>query len=274
MSGNKELKLAVVGHIEWVSFLSVDKMPRQGLINRSNNFKEEPAGGGAVAAVQMSKLTDVPVHFFTSLGNDYIGEKSFERLSSFGITMHTAWRNKPTRRALSFIDNNGDRAITVIGERLQPQGMDDLPWSILKEFDGVFITAADSKAIQFCREAKILCATPRVKFKHLNDANIQLDALVGSNLDPDEKVHKNSLLIKPKVTVLTEGESGGIVNPGGRYKAVELRSKAIDSYGCGDSFAAGLTYGMAANMDIQKAINLGAKCGAACATQFGPYNSR
>jgi ribokinase len=45
----------------------------------------------------------------------------------------------------------------------------------------------------------------------------------------------------------------------------------VDSYGCGDSFAAGVTAGLAAGWDAAAAIGLGARCGAACAGVFGPY---
>ena len=44
-----------------------------------------------------------------------------------------------------------------------------------------------------------------------------------------------------------------------------------DLYGCGDSFAAGLTYGLGAGLPVARALELGARCGAACATGRGPY---
>jgi ribokinase len=45
----------------------------------------------------------------------------------------------------------------------------------------------------------------------------------------------------------------------------------VDSYGCGDSFAAGLTYGLGAGMAPADALNLAARCGAVCLTGRGPY---
>ncbi len=274
MNSTRSLELAVVGHIEWVSFVSVDNMPVQGLISHGKKMKEHAAGGGAVAAVQMSKLGKHKVHFFTSLGKDEIGEKCARELESLGIEMHIAWREKPTRRGFSFVGANGDRAITVIGERLEANIEDPLSWEILNTLDGLFITAGDAKTIQNCRKAKTVCATPRVSIKTLNQSKIKLDALIGSNLDPDERITKEALLIKPKVTIRTEGSLGGTVDPGGRFKAISLTQKEVDSYGCGDSFAAGVTAGLAANWNIEKAIKLGAECGAECATRFGPYNEK
>jgi ribokinase len=47
-----------------------------------------------------------------------------------------------------------------------------------------------------------------------------------------------------------------------------------DFYGCGDSFAAGLTYGLGAGLPIGEAVELAARCGAACATGRGPYEGQ
>ena len=74
-----------------------------------------------------------------------------------------------------------------------------------------------------------------------------LDALIGSGLDPSERVDPKQL------------------NP------APLPGPLVESYGCGDSFAAGVVTGLAARWSLAKAIALGAQCGAACATRFGPY---
>jgi len=72
-----------------------------------------------------------------------------------GIKLHVAWRDKPTRRGFSLIDSEGERAITVIGERLAPTHKDNLEWNILKKMDGIFITASDSEIFKMARLASI-----------------------------------------------------------------------------------------------------------------------
>ena len=71
------LNFAVVGHIEWINFLKVDKLPMPGVISHSEKSTEYPAGGGSVIAKTLSELTCNDVHFFTSLGNDYYGKQCF-----------------------------------------------------------------------------------------------------------------------------------------------------------------------------------------------------
>ena len=127
------LNFAVVGHIEWINFLRVDKLPKPGIISHSKKSIEYPAGGGSIIAKILSDLTLNQIHFFTSLGNDDYGDKCFKILSNMGIKLHVALRDKPTRRGFSLIDSQGERAITVIGERLGPNYKDKLEWDILKK---------------------------------------------------------------------------------------------------------------------------------------------
>jgi len=44
-----------------------------------------------------------------------------------------------------------------------------------------------------------------------------------------------------------------------------------DAYGCGDAFAAGLTYALARGDPPDDALALAARCGAAVLTGRGPY---
>ena len=67
--GLLEARVAVVGHVEWVDFAVVPRLPRPGEILQARESWDEAAGGGAIAAVQMAKLTGSAL-FFTSLAGD------------------------------------------------------------------------------------------------------------------------------------------------------------------------------------------------------------
>ncbi|KGF99445.1 Ribokinase [Prochlorococcus marinus str. MIT 9302] len=265
------LNFAVVGHVEWMNFLKVDQLPKPGVISHSEKSLENPAGAGSVIAKRLSELTLNQIHFFTALGNDEYGDRCFKILSNMGIKLHVAWRDKPTRRGFSMVDYREDRAITVIGERLAPNYKDNLDWSILKKMDGIFITASDSEIFKIARSASILCTTPRVGLNTINKSNVLLDGLICSNLDPGEFFSFSELSVMPKYTIKTEGEKGGIIFPGGRYKALKNKKLKVDSYGCGDSFAAGILYGMASKWDIDKSLNLAKVMGRDASEFLGPY---
>lgn len=265
------LKLAVVGHCEWVNFVEVDAMPQPGRVGHARQHLEEPAGGGAVIAVQLARLLGQPVRLFTALGRDSIGQQTVERLQQLGVEPLVAWRDQPSRRGISFVDAAADRAITVIGERLTPTAADPLPWQELASCDGVFVTAADAPALQLARRARLLAATPRVRLSVLEQSAVVLDALIGSGLDPAEQVPSGALSCEPRLRIATAGADGGVVWPGGVYRAARLPEPMRDAYGCGDSFAAGVMAALAAGWSVEQAVSLGCHCGAACALRFGPY---
>lgn len=269
-----DLRLAVVGHVEWMTFAQVDELPVAGRIAHATTSLEQPAGGGAVCAVRMAQLTGSRVIFFTALGRDAIGRACHEALQELGLELHVAWRDRPTRRGFSMVDSDGDRAITVIGERLQPERLDPLPWEQLETCDAVFASAADAAALQACRTARVMTATPRVRLHNLQQAGITLDALIGSGLDPGEQLPDEPGFPTPNIQILTEGAEGGLCIPGGRYDASPPPGPCIDSYGCGDSFAAGVTAGLAAGLPMDACIGIGADAGAACSTWRGPYAPR
>jgi len=267
-----KLKLAVIGHIEWVTFLKVDKLPFPGQISHAKNCLEEAAGGAAVAAVQMARLINGPVDLITSLGKDTYGEKCYERLTKLGLNLKVAWRKEPTRKAISLINKDGERAITVIGDRLQPTASDDLPWSDMKNYDGIFVTATDKEGIRLARKAKFLAATPRTGKNTLKFSEVKINALIGSALDPGEKINYEELATQPDIYIATKGKSGGTIYPENhKFKSIKPSSKEIDSYGCGDCFAGAVTTALSAKMNLDQAIKIGAYCGAECSTHYGPY---
>ncbi|HKP91615.1 MAG TPA: PfkB family carbohydrate kinase, partial [Thermoleophilaceae bacterium] len=57
----------------------------------------------------------------------------------------------------------------------------------------------------------------------------------------------------------------------GKWAAAPLPGPVADAYGCGDSFAAGLTFALADGRGTDDALELAARCGAECLTGHGPY---
>jgi ribokinase len=146
------------------------------------------------------------------------------------------------------VDDTGERTIVTLGDRLGPRGEDELPWHLLAGADGVFFTAGDVRALRAAREARVLVATSRV-LGVLADAGVELDAVVGSANDPAERYEPGSYR-RPRLVVRTEGSAGGSWETAdgahGRYAPATPPGPIVDLYGAGDSFQAGLTFGLAA----------------------------
>ena len=265
------MRVAVVGHVEWVEFVRVSHVPAAGEILHAEEWWEEPGGGGAGAAVQLRKLAGTAA-FFTALGDDELGRRARHALEELGLDVHARHRPEPTRRAITHVDSSGERTITVLGERLAPAAGDDLPWADLETADAVYFTAGDAGALRRARGARVLVATARV-LPLLEEAGVQLDALVGSANDASESFSETDVDPRPRLCVWTDGERGGVYSSDGRrgaYAAAPAPPVA-DKYGAGDSFAAGLTYALGAQMTVGESLQLAARGGAAVIGGAGPY---
>jgi ribokinase len=266
--------VAVVGHVEWVQFAHVTRVPSAGEVAHARDPFEEPAGGGAVAAVQLARLAGEAM-LITALGQDDEGRRSVARLEELGVEVRASWRPVPTRRAVTLVDDAGERTITTIGPRLEPLGSDtEAGWDALADLDAVYFTAGDLDALRAARRASgVLVASPRAHdpLGH----GVGLDALVLSGRDEIEREGAMSAQGEAALIVLTEGAHGGSYRTSsgetGTWEAAVPPGDPVDSYGCGDSFAAGLTYGLGAGLALADSLALAAECGAVCLTGSGPY---
>jgi ribokinase len=270
------VNVAVVGHVEFATFARVERVPRAGEIVHALEWWEEPAGGGAVAAVQLAKLAGACT-LFTALGDDEAGRRSHRELAAMGLEVEAAHRQGPQRRVFTYLDRDGERTITTLGERLGPRGEDPLPWGELADADAVYFTAGDLAALRHARRARVLVATVR-ELPLLATAGVRLDAAIGSARDAGERYPAGAIVPPPGLAVRTEGTDGGTWETddgrSGRYAPLEPPGPIVDSYGAGDSFAAGLTFALGQGRDHEDALRLAARCGAACAAGRGPYEGQ
>ena len=263
---------AVVGHLEWVDFLPVARVPRQGEIVETTGSFAEPAGGGAVAAVQLARL-EGECTFFTAVGDDEYGRRVERRLGELGVRVHAVRRaDHPTRRAFVYLDDDGERTITTVGERIHPVRADDLPWDELARAHSVYFVGGDADALRAARAARALVATSRI-IGLLEQSHVLLDAVVGSARDAGERYRPVDP--PPRLVVMTAGAEGGTWTAAegrtGKWAGAPLPGPRGDAYGAGDSFAAGLTWALGEGRDTEAALQLAARCGAMCMTGRGPY---
>jgi len=261
------VKVAVVGHVEWVEFARVEAVPAAGEIVHAVERWEEPGGGGSVAAAELARLAG-EVTLFTALGNDRVGERTREQLEARGVRVQASVTDEPHRRAFVYVDAQGERTITVLGRKLRPRARDDLAWHELAEADAVYFVSGDADALRAARRARVLVATTR-DLATMREGTVELDALVGSGKDEGERYRPGDLDPAPKVVVATAGSLGGWSQPGGPYRAAPIPGPVEDAYGCGDCFAAGLTFALGDGLELEEALAFGAQCGAAALTRRG-----
>lgn len=273
------LRVAVVGHIEWVEFLLVDGAVSSGAIVHaaSDGAWHEAAGGGAVAAAELARLAGACT-LHTALGWDPVRSKVTTQLASLGVDVQGQHLDEPHRRGVTFLEPSGERTIAVIGSAQSVRG-DPMAETALEDVDGVYFCKGDVMALRRARAAKVLVATARVleTLQVGQSLGIAVDALVGSANDRSERYQAGDLDPPPRLVVRTNGARGGTWTTAdgcsGQWQAAALPGPLLDTYGAGDSFAAGLTYALAADMTPQLAVEFAATRGALAVCRRGAHGS-
>jgi ribokinase len=106
-------------------------------------------------------------------------------------------------------------------------------------------------------------------------AGVRPDALVQSASDEFERYEPGDLDPPPRLVVRTAGAAGGAwwdaVGRNGSYAAAPLPGPPVDAYGCGDAFAAALTFALGDGRGTEAALELAARAGASTLTGRAPF---
>lgn len=266
------IRVAVVGHVEWVRFARTARLPRPGEIMHARASWAEAAGGGAMAAYEMARL-EAGAQFLTACGDDEPGRLALADLAARGLRVHAVTRaGTPHARVFTFLTDDGERTITVLAPPLEPCGADPLPWGELDGADGVYFCKGDAAALRAARKARVLVATARA-LPVLAAAHVAIDVLIGSKHDEGERYRPGDLDPPPRVVVATDGARGGEFTTAGgesgRWAPAPPPGQIHDAYGAGDSFAAALTVGLARGDELPDALALAARSGAAALCRSG-----
>ncbi|MGA0069504.1 MAG: PfkB family carbohydrate kinase [Miltoncostaeaceae bacterium] len=262
--------VAVVGHVEWVTH-ALGTVPGRGHIADLSDPLTEPAGGGAVAACAAARLGAVTT-LVTALGEDEPAARSRAILEARGVQVIAAGRTRSQTPVLSITEPDGERTIMVVGARLQAGPDDPVDWKCIGSMDAAYYAGEHPGALVHARRAASLVVTAR-RLEDVRAAGVRPDVIVASAADPDEDPWGLPGHLAARAIVVTDGSRGGSVHEAGRaaraYDPVAPPGPLIDSYGCGDSFAAGIAVGLARGLVGHGACTLGAVAGARCATWRG-----
>lgn len=267
------MRVAVVGHVEWVEFARVERLPVAGEIVQASEWWAEAAGGGGVSSVQLARMAG-SCTLYTAFGAGELGAHAREQLEGLGVHVEAVQRHEPQRRGFTFVDGRGERTITIIGEKLVPLAADPLAWEELSQTDAVYFVSGDADALRLARRARVLVATARV-LPIIGEAAVELDALVRSARDPSESYARGQLRPEPRLVVTTAGGRGGTWEASegrsGSYEAASLPGPLEDAYGAGDSFAAGLTFALGCGDGPEEAVAFAAGRSAEAMSRRGAH---
>lgn len=269
----RRLRLALVGHVEHVTLGHVPALPAAGEILHLRDLRWLPGGGCGVPFWQLAN-GPTEVHFFTALGDDEAGAQVEAALRSAGphVHLHAARRREPHTRNVVMLTPDGERTILVLGEPQHPRADDPLPWDLLAQCDAAYFTAQDPAALRAARLARQLVVTARRR-EALARAGVRADVALGSAADGREVSRLADYDPPPGALVLTEGARGGRIETAAgtaRFAPPPPVARRVGSYGAGDTFAAALTFFLAAGLALPEACARAGVHGAAVLAGVDP----
>jgi len=269
------MRIAVVGHAEHVTIAAVPALPAPGDIVHLDHPAVIAGGGGALAFFQFAR-SDADVHFFTAIGIDDAALLVYHEISNVGATIHAALRMEPHTRDLVLVTPDAERTIMVIGRPLHPAIDDRLSWDILASCDAAYFTGEDPETLRLARNAKLLAVTAR-RSHVVAEAGIRPDIVVGSVRDPRENRRISDYTDPPRALVLTDGRNGGTIETADgttSFPAHKIETPIIGAYGAGDTFAAALTWYLAAGQSPEGACATASRHAAAVLTGINPLENQ
>ena len=258
------VRLAVIGHVEWVTFARAPFVPGPGEIVHLEDPFDQPGGGGTVTAVALARM-GAHVTFYTALGTD---DRARAELEAHGVRVQAARRPHPQTRVLALLDPDGERTLFVVGQNDAPVAEDPLRWDELDGMDGCYFTGYDPGTLRLGRRARVLVVTAR-RFEVLVASGVRADALVGSGRDRGERFDLARLAEPPDHVIVTDGARGGT-----GYSAAPVPGPVVDTYGAGDTFVAGVLFGLASGRPLDEALAFAAERAAEALTWRGALPPR
>jgi ribokinase len=267
-------RVAVVGHVEHVTIARVPALPARGDIVHIDHPLTFPGGGGGVAFAQLARST-ADAFLFTAFGSGDAGSEAAREIARSG-RIHAAARDVKHPRSVVLVTPDGERTIIVIGAPLHPRADDALPWVVLASCDAVYFTGEDPATLHAARAARVLVVTARRR-EALVRSGVRADVVVGSARDPREASSLADYPVPPGALVLTEGALGGRIETAAgtaRFAASPAPPVIGAAYGAGDTFAAALTWYVAAGLPVPEACARAGVHGAAVLAGLDPRDGQ
>jgi ribokinase len=269
------VRVAVVGHVEHITFGRVPAVPAPGEIAHLTDPRTFIGGGGGITFHQLVR-SPAELLLYTAVGDDDAGRFVAAALARTRARVHAAGRPVPHTRDLVMVTPDGERTIVVVGEPLHPERADALPWDELAGCDAAYFTAQDPEALRAARAARVLVVSARRR-EALVRSGVRADVVVGSAFDPREASGLADYPVLPGAIVMTEGASGGRVDTAEgrrRFPAPPPPPRSETAYGAGDSFAGALVFYLGAGLPVVEACTRAGVHGAAVLAGPDPLSAQ
>ncbi len=229
-------------------------------------------GGVARNICENLARLNIEVNFATIIGNDEVGRNAINYLNELGVKTSYKTSHLPTSTFISILDADSDNYISISSMDI----VDDLDQSFLSTIDynnyDLIVSDANSTTIaKFLAKQNntiFIDATSDAKAKNIENVIDDISYLKCTTTEMEEifKTTNINEVVEnhPKLTLIVTNKDQPIQYNIGKkiYSKVVEKVEVVNAIGAGDSFSAGIIYGLHKGYDINECIEIAAKVSA------------
>lgn len=255
------------------SMTLVDAEVSQMIDNDTCDFERVAVPGGSVAnAIDGLAHLGAEVGFIGKVGSDLMGKNYGDGLLKIGAKPVLLESDTPTGVAMALITPDSERTFgTYLGAAVE-LSPDEISIDLFRDYDIAFIEGylvqnhdLVRKATEMARKAGLTIALDLASYnvvesnldflKEIIDEYVDIifaneeEAKAFTGLEPTEAVHELSKYCD--IVVVKIGKKGSLIKSHSEYIRVGvIDTKAVDTTGAGDLYAAGFLYGFSKNLEL------------------------
>lgn len=282
------MNILVVGSINIDLVLEVQHIVKRGETILSSSYERFFGGKGSNQAVACARL-GANVSFIGAVGNDDDGKSIINLYESLGINTNGVQMLGQTGMAMIQLSEDGENAIVLVpgaNDLVMPEDIDSHA-TLFDKCDVLLIqqeipmkTVERAIELAHSKQKKIILNPAPVKpisdfalskVDFLTPNEVELASITGSDVNSvEDALRVGQLLLQKGVknVITTLGKNGSVwVNHQTVLPALSV--SVVDTTGAGDAFNAGFAVGIASNLTVLQAMELGTKVAAHVVQQKG-----
>lgn len=264
-------------------YVEIDRLPQRGQDGFISREFDCVGGCSINMAVTFNNLGG-NAHVVSYIGKDQVGRSILDYMKKHQLsTRYVAEKEGTTGYCLVFLEPDGERTfLTKAGMELGfsraivADGLKNISHAAVTGYFLLNDQAEDVIQVleEFHERGGTILFDPSPLVEHISKDILKRIIRISSLLTPNtsEMDCIKPWLWRDQVVILKRGELGGTVyQPAGTFDYLPCRAEPVDTTGAGDSFAAGVLFGIAEGRTMEEAVRLGSQTAAVTVGINGPH---
>ena len=279
VENEKDLDLICMGNLNFDVTMILDEFPEFHEKAFADDMRLGLGGAAGNTAAWSSKL-GLDVGFIGAVGDDWIGEEHIKEAKEFDLNTEGIKKVEKHSGLATILSSGQDkRMIKYTGANAEKEVKEEY----IKRAKHVHMTSNSiediKKVLKITKNCEITVSLDPSGIDIPKNIEKQIDYLIMNEneslrlkeSEPDENVNKIISKFKSSNTIIMLNEGGALLDLKGeeKMKVSSYDVEVVDTTGAGDSFVAGLLYGVLNDFNPKEIGKIGVSCASLCVQEVG-----